>query len=106
MDISGANSVACLMLGSAVSKGIESIQASSGQSGLVSVILGNKTMNQSVSYDGNQTGYQTTGSSVADDIADDTDQELELRLQFAMSVTFLSGIIQVNEQMDELFLLK
>ncbi|XP_045165189.2 sulfate transporter-like [Mercenaria mercenaria] len=91
----GANSVACLMLGSAVSKGIDSLSGSAEKSGLVSLVLGNQTVNQTGSSEGNHSEYQTTESSVADDTAAVSDEELELRLQFAMSVTFLSGAIQL-----------
>jgi hypothetical protein len=89
------------MLGSAVSKGIESLEAQASHSGLASIIFVNKTVNQSQTYDGNQTGYQTTVSSAADDTADVSDEELELRLQFAMSVTFMSGVIQVKYKKGE-----
>ena len=73
------------MIGSAVSKGMEtvSIPTPAGD-GLVTVIA-------------NQTGNQTNLTSPAGDQASEMSaEELNLRLQFAMSTTFLVGVIQVS----------
>ncbi|XP_053378187.1 prestin-like isoform X3 [Mercenaria mercenaria] len=79
----GTFAVACLMIGSAVSKGMDTVSIPHSTAGLVTVA-------------GNQTGNQTNlTASAADDTSTMSREEVDLRLQFAMSVTFLVGVIQL-----------
>ncbi|XP_060593514.1 prestin-like isoform X2 [Ruditapes philippinarum] len=96
----GTFAVACLMIGSAVSKGMDSL----GEDFLSSkpVVLSSENQTQVVlnetfgNFTGNQSETTTRKSiSTADDTSEMSPEELDLRLQFAMSVTFMVGVIQL-----------
>ncbi|XP_045166234.2 prestin-like isoform X2 [Mercenaria mercenaria] len=94
----GTFAVACLMIGSAVSKGMDSLPGIITTTGLVSSVSENQTLtvNQTArNFTENQTETTTTKMSAADDISGMSPEELDLRLQFAMSVTFMVGAIQL-----------
>jgi hypothetical protein len=89
------------MIGSAVSKGMDSL----GEDFLSSkpVVLSSENQTQVVlnetfgNFTGNQSETTTRKSiSTADDTSEMSPEELDLRLQFAMSVTFMVGVIQVR----------
>lgn len=93
--------MACLMIGSAVSKGINAHhQVPVGTSSdlipgnLSAAVIGEGMGNQTSNITTNVT---TTMRPVSD--ADETmsEAELTLRLEFAMSVTFMVGVIQVRK---------
>lgn len=82
------------MIGSAVSKGMDSLGTITTSRMDSSVSENQTAVNQTGNYTGNQTETTTTGA--ADDISGMSPEELDLRLQFAMSVTFMVGVIQVR----------
>ncbi|KAL4226525.1 hypothetical protein ACF0H5_014510 [Mactra antiquata] len=102
----GTFAVACLMIGSAVSKGINAhhqVPAHSS-SGLIrgnqsDLMFGNEVVNQSMGTNDTTTSIMnvTTTMKTLSSEADETmsDDELKLRLEFAMSVTFMVGVIQL-----------
>ena len=80
--LTGTFAVACLMVGSAVTKGYNSVLA---QAGTTVVDLGPLT-------------NDTNGTTAFSDTMEEEvmgEEELNIRLQFAMSVTFMVGVIQV-----------
>nr|BBA68353.1 putative prestin [Phreagena okutanii] len=98
----GTFAVACLMIGSAVSKGMQTVSLhpsaseNASQSALEIVTMSSSRI---IAVTGNlpwnQTNTTTTATLAADDTSAMSPEELDLRLQFAMSVTFLVGIIQL-----------
>lgn len=81
------------MLGSAVSKGIDSLPGIGGTMSESNI----QAYNQTHSDVGNQTEFNTTTETpLSDNMADISDAEINLKLQFAMSVSFMSGVIQVK----------
>ncbi|XP_060593517.1 prestin-like [Ruditapes philippinarum] len=89
----GTASVPCLMIGTAISKGLDGLSKSE-----VIPSLSNATWNAiKINTDNlSETTTTTTKSiSTADDTSEMSPEELDLRLQFAMSVTFMVGVIQL-----------
>lgn len=72
------------MIGSSVTKGIDSLSTN----GLVTYLSENQN--------DSDTGNQTETTTAADVRSDMSPEELDLRLQFAMSLTFMIGVLQVN----------
>lgn len=77
----GTFAVACLMVGSAVTKGYNSV---AGDATPQTMITGNDSL----------LNITTPAPSGGDD-GSMSDEELNIRLEFAMSVSFMVGIVQV-----------
>jgi hypothetical protein len=79
------------MIGTAISKGLDGLSKSE-----VIPSLSNATWNAIMINKDNQSETTTKSISTADDTSEMSPEELDLRLQFAMSVTFMVGVIQVK----------